>query len=346
MLACIVAISVLVGGGITAITRVEGGAAIPWGGPLHATAGGAKAAVATYLGYVAAGNAAAATRMADPEVEAGCDGFMSADVFSQAKAHIAEIEITDVVQNGDSGGYVVSFEYVLDGVDYAADIDAAFSAADRRWNVEPMTRALALNSVAYEGYHSTLNVSGVDVDRDVSLFCTWEAYPAVYEVGAPSHGFVSADPVSVAVPFFSAEDPAIIVGLDDSYTLSDSVLPVLEEELSALVNKCLTTIDLFYAHSYGDTCSPFQLLGRKAAVSDLTVEVLEYPTITIKNVYSNGAGYSAVGGRIKLSFSAVDDYSKAAGVQRYTDLEVDLMRIPYSYIVNFVDGEIVLGWLT
>lgn len=341
MLACIVAASFLIGGGIATVKLVDNGAAIPWAGPDQVTEGGAKATVATYLGYLADGNATAANRMASREAEAGCDGFLSNAVFSSAKEHIAEVEITGAVKGDESNQYEVSFEYVLDGVDYAATINTEFSDADDRWVVEPATRKLEFQPEHIMGHPGTLNVSGVDVDQGPDTYCDFEAYPAVYELGPPSHGFVTAPKVNLLVSYVSNDDDDVIaVGIDGSYTATERVTAALEEKLPALIDKCFTVADLFGTGDRSFECPAPQFAYSKTNVTDLTVEALEYPTVAVEKVYSNCVLYSAVGGRMKLSYSAIDVDAEAEGVQRYSDVEADIIKYPTMYVVNFDNGKI------
>ncbi|MFC4222366.1 hypothetical protein [Lysinibacter cavernae] len=341
MLACAIAASLLVGGWITAVARVDAGAAIPWGAQRQDTVGGAKLAVATYLSYLATGDADAATRMADPEADAECGGFLSDAVFAKAKEHISEVEVTGAVQDGDTDRYRVSVEYVLGGVDYRAYLEASYW---KGWRVEPMTRALSVSAMKIDGGQATLNVSGIDLAVDQGSYCDWAAYPAIYQLNAPSHGLVVADPVDLPVSFASDEDSELEVSLDGRYTLKSRILSTVESETVDLVDSCLTVEGLFTRQSGKAPCAPFQLYSGKSDVTDLRVEVLEYPVITLTGIYSDGATYSADGGEIRLSYSAIDTYDKAAGVKQFTDVEVDLMQFSSSYAVTFVDGELVFGW--
>lgn len=340
--ACVIATSFLVGGGITAINLVGDGAAIPWAGSNQTAEGGAKATAATYLGYLSAGDAKAATQMSDPEVGVECNGFLSEEVFSNAKSHISEVEITGAERDGESDRYEVSFEYVLDGADYEASISTSYSSYDRRWSIEPATHELEVDAVAFEGSHGTINVSGVDIDRVPEASCDWKAYPALYELRAPDHGFVVAKPHKLLVPFASENDEDLKVGIDDSYTLADDVLPVIEEKLPAIVDKCMTAEALFTDLARGKECSLFQLVAAKSNVSNLLVEVVEYPNITIGDVYSNGVLVSIVGGRMNLSYSALDKLAKEDGIQDFSDMGVEILWFPSTYVARFIDGEIVL----
>lgn len=348
--ATLVAVAVtafLIGGSLTSVSLAQNGQYVPWAGSQQKTEGGAKAAVATYLSYLASGDADSATKMSDLRVEAGCDVFLSENVYSGAKEHISEVEIIEAVEGEDPDTYEISFEYVLQSVNFSEVIEASYQESEKRWSVEPMTRSLRFDRARLGGEYGIVSLSGVDVDLAANPSCDWQAYPAVYELAGPGHGLAVVDPVEIVMPFASFDDRKIDLGFDEEFVAAPSVLPMLQEGFEGFVNRCVTSEKLgflFGRSSPDPSCKAFDAVLYQDDVEDLQVELVEYPVVTIGNMSSSGVTYSAVGGSMRLSFSAVEPYpaeGEDAGVrQNYKDEEFAVLSIPRVFYASFVDGEL------
>lgn len=304
----------------------------------RATADNARGAVEAYLGFLADGDAESATKMAGPRAKGEDAIFLTNKVFSQAKEHISGVSVTSV-DKLPAQTFDVHYSYTLAGTKHSVVMHLHRKTA--RWVFEPQVAALSVTPG--RGAETTeFSISGVNTKVDNRQWATYDVYPAVYQIDAPTGGFFEGDSVVAAAwvdgdyKTFNLENQS-----ETKYVFkaSDKAKKLLQEATVKLLDDCLSFSKLFATpttHGDWQYCRR-QELEKYRDVSDVEIEVVRYP-IAVPD--ARWPFHHAGGGMLNLSFKARERYSESNELQQITDL-----NIPISFsncVAVLEDGKIVL----
>ncbi|MET1051566.1 MAG: hypothetical protein ABWX65_02905 [Mycetocola sp.] len=271
---------------------------------VNSTQYGPEATVRSYLTAISQGKASQANKLVDPGVTKNAAALLSDDVLGEAKAFMKNAKVTKVSTRGDSAYAEVS--YSVDGTAFDDVLELSKDGKQGlffdKWKLD---KPLLASVYVYTSQGTTVSVNGTDVDfgKEYEL----AAYPASYEIGAPTGDFFEAEAQTfVAGTGSKASYEAIDVELTPSEGLTDAV----QEALNAHLDECATSTKddpegcgMYTGATYDFSSEP-----------TMKYKVEKYPVVTVDE---SGRYFTTEGGKVTATATGTL-YGGGSGTESYT----------------------------
>jgi hypothetical protein len=226
---------------------------------------GPEALVRNYLTAISEGKAEEANKLVDPGLGEEETVLLTDDVLRESPEFISKPKVSRISSSRDSA--YASITYVLDGRTYDATLD--LSKDDGKWTID---KPLLSTIYMYSSTNTKASVNGTTVDfTDKGSI---QAYPAVYDIGAPEGDLFEADAQTfTAGTGGKANYEGIELGLKPTKALTDAV----QKEVNAHLDECVASTD-----TNPEGCGlriPTYL--DFSSVSSVAYKVNTYPTVTV-----------------------------------------------------------------
>jgi hypothetical protein len=226
---------------------------------------GPEALVRNYLTAISQGKAEEANKLVDPGLGEEETVLLTDDVLRESPEFISKPKVSRISSSRDSA--YASVTYVLDGRTYDATLD--LSKDDGKWTID---KPLLSTIYMYSSTNTKASVNGTTVDfTDKGSI---QAYPAVYDIGAPEGDLFEAEAQTfTAGTGGKANYEGIELGLKPTKALTDAV----QKEVNAHLDECVASTD-----TNPEGCGlriPTYL--DFSSVSSVAYKVNTYPTVTV-----------------------------------------------------------------
>jgi hypothetical protein len=226
---------------------------------------GPEALVRNYLTAISEGKAEEANKLVDPGLGEEETVLLTDDVLRESPEFISKPKVSRISSSRDSA--YASITYVLDGRTYDATLD--LSKDDGKWTID---KPLLSTIYMYSSTNTKASVNGTTVDfTDKGSI---QAYPAVYDIGAPEGDLFEAEAQTfTAGTGGKANYEGIELGLKPTKALTDAV----QKEVNAHLDECVASTD-----TNPEGCGlriPTYL--DFSSVSSVAYKVNTYPTVTV-----------------------------------------------------------------
>jgi hypothetical protein len=226
---------------------------------------GPEALVRNYLTAISQGKAEEANKLVDPGLGEEETVLLTDDVLRESPEFISKPKVSRISSSRDSA--YASITYVLDGRTYDATLD--LSKDDGKWTID---KPLLSTIYMYSSTNTKASVNGTTVDfTDKGSI---QAYPAVYDIGAPEGDLFEAEAQTfTAGTGGKANYEGIELGLKPTKALTDAV----QKEVNAHLDECVASTD-----TNPEGCGlriPTYL--DFSSVSSVAYKVNTYPTVTV-----------------------------------------------------------------
>ena len=249
-----------------------------------------QAHVAEYVGHIAAGEAALASKAVDPNVPSDERDLLTDVALKGATQRIADVRTTLVSTEGDTA--TVGVTYRLDGVDEYAELRAErgpneFGVLETWRVIDPLVGEVEIFTDVYD----VLALGGVDVavgDGDATPSQIVYVYPGVYEVSAPESEYYTASPTTVRAAGSAGSSLALAEVLGEP---TEALMAEISTQVNALIDECVTSTE-----AAPEGCPLYTWATRDAPV---TWTVVEYPELEMLGATS----FQTVGGEVTYAYT-------------------------------------------